>query len=173
VSEIHELELLVDEFAGAMKARLRWADGEGHGGWSMNLDEDPKDFQNRLLRNAAQGIHGNLKSLVDAANLSMMIYMNEVQKEVDKTPIKKYYMLSVSATKTDFRCHRFIVSSWYNEVDTCKCIAKHSSFREEFLGRLKCEKVSESMLDGEFFHFEIPNDIMSLINNLIGKGFRV
>lgn len=72
VSDISELEKAVDEFAAAMKARLRSKAKQGWHGWQhmgrANLGE-------RLLMNAAKGATKNdQKSLVDVANLAMMIH---------------------------------------------------------------------------------------------------
>ena len=72
MSEITELEQAVDEFAEAMKARLRSKAKQGWSGWQgMGLG----DLGERLLMNAAKGaINGDRKSLVDVANLAMMIH---------------------------------------------------------------------------------------------------
>jgi hypothetical protein len=74
MSEIAELELAVDEFAAAMKARLRSKRKQGWGGWRHMGGESLGD---RLLRNAASAaVDGDKKSLVDVANLAMMIHRN-------------------------------------------------------------------------------------------------
>ncbi len=72
MSEIKELEQAVDEFAAAMKARLRSKAKQGLRGWQGMGREYLGD---RLLMNAAKGaVKGEKKSLVDAANLAMMIH---------------------------------------------------------------------------------------------------
>lgn len=72
MSEIAELERAVDDFAAAMKARLRSKAKQGWGGWQhMGRDE----LGGRLLMNAAKGAtKTDQKSLVDVANLAMMIH---------------------------------------------------------------------------------------------------
>lgn len=72
MSEISELETAVDEFAEAMKVRLRAKAKLGWAGWRHMGREH---LGERLLMNAAQGaINGDKKSLVDIANLAMMIH---------------------------------------------------------------------------------------------------
>jgi hypothetical protein len=72
MSEAAELEQAVDEFAAAMKARLRSKAKQGWRGWD-HMGRD--DLGGRLLMNAASGaVKGDAKSLVDAANLAMMIH---------------------------------------------------------------------------------------------------
>lgn len=75
MSEVSELEQAVDEFAAAMKARLRSKAKQGWGGWSHMGRES---LGPRLLMNAAKGaVRGDKKSLVDVANLAMMIHRTE------------------------------------------------------------------------------------------------
>lgn len=72
MSEISELEQAVDEFAVAMKARLRSKAKQGWFGWDRMGRGQLGD---RLLMNAAKGaVNGDSKSLIDVANLSMMIH---------------------------------------------------------------------------------------------------
>lgn len=72
MSEIAELEKAVDEFAEAMKARLRSKAKQGWSGWQhMGRGE----LGERLLMNSAKGAtKDDKKSLVDVANLAMMIH---------------------------------------------------------------------------------------------------
>ena len=72
MGEQRDLDAAVDKFATAMKKRLGTKRKQGWYGW-----EDPElyDVENRLLRNAAQGITGkDKKSLVDVANLAMFLW---------------------------------------------------------------------------------------------------
>lgn len=72
MSEISELEQAVDEFAAAMKARLRSKAEQGWSGWQYMGREQ---LGSRLLMNAANGAtKEDQKSLVDVANLAMMIH---------------------------------------------------------------------------------------------------
>ena len=72
MSEKSELDDAVDEFAAAMKARLCSKAKQGWRGWE---DMDCVSLGHRLLKNAASAvIDGDKKSLVDVANLAMMIY---------------------------------------------------------------------------------------------------
>jgi hypothetical protein len=72
MSQVSELEQAVDEFAAAMKARLRSKAKQGWRGWDHMGRED---LGSRLLTNAASGaVKGDAKSLVDVANLAMMIH---------------------------------------------------------------------------------------------------
>ena len=75
MSEISELEQAVDEFAAAMKSRLRSKAKQGWGGWQwMGRD----CLGDRLLRNAAKGAtSGDKKSLFDVSNLAMMIHRHD------------------------------------------------------------------------------------------------
>lgn len=69
------LDNAVDEFAAAMKARLRSKARAGWTGWDRM---GRAELGGRLLNNAASGaVKGDQKSLVDAANLAMMIWLNE------------------------------------------------------------------------------------------------
>ena len=78
MSEISELEQAVDEFAVAMKARLRSKAKQGWSGW-QGMGREYLD--GRLLRNAAKGtMNGDEKSLVDTANLAMMIWRYDKQQ---------------------------------------------------------------------------------------------
>jgi hypothetical protein len=71
MSEIFELEQAVDEFAAAMKSRLRSKAKQGWEGWQ---EMGRGCLGERLLMNAAKGAtNGDKKSLVDVANLAMMI----------------------------------------------------------------------------------------------------
>lgn len=75
MSEPKELESAVDEFADAMKARLLSKHKQGWRGWQ---DMDSTYLGHRLLRNAKKAAEtGDRKSLVDVANLAMMIYRSE------------------------------------------------------------------------------------------------
>jgi|APSaa5957512576_1039674.scaffolds.fasta_scaffold51002_1 hypothetical protein len=63
----------VDEFAEAMKVRLLSKHKQGWGGW------DHKNMKpvlaERLLSNAARGsVNKDKKSLIDTANLAMMVW---------------------------------------------------------------------------------------------------
>ncbi len=74
--EQKELNKLVDEFAKAMKTRLKTKRKQGWCGW-----ESPKryDCSGRLLKNAAKGVvSGSKKSLVDVANLAMFLWKNPI-----------------------------------------------------------------------------------------------
>lgn len=72
MSEISELEQAVDKFAAAMKARLRSKAKQGWNGWQHMGREK---LGERLLMNAAKGAtKDDQKSLVDVANLAMMIH---------------------------------------------------------------------------------------------------
>jgi len=74
VSEIKELENAVDEFSALMKARLRSKAKQGWAGWQGMGDGD---LGARLLMNASKGVvNSDKKSLVDVANLAMMIMRN-------------------------------------------------------------------------------------------------
>lgn len=75
MSKIKELEAAVDAFAEEMKTRLRSKAKQGWTGWQSMGRED---LGGRLLVNAAKGaINGDEKSLVDVANLAMMIYRSQ------------------------------------------------------------------------------------------------
>lgn len=69
---MNELDQAVDDFAAAMKARLRSKAKQGWSGWQhMGRQE----LGGRLLMNAANGATKNdKKSLIDVANLAMMIH---------------------------------------------------------------------------------------------------
>lgn len=72
MSEISELEKAVDDFAAAMKERLRSKAKQGWRGWQFMGREQ---LGERLLMNAAKGVtKDDQKSLVDVANLAMMIH---------------------------------------------------------------------------------------------------
>ena len=72
MSEISELEKAVDAFAEAMKARLRSKAKQGWHGW-QHMGRDA--LGGRLLMNAAKGAtKDDQKSMVDVANLAMMIH---------------------------------------------------------------------------------------------------
>lgn len=72
MSEISELEQAVDEFAAAMKSRLRSKTKQGWDGWQGMGREC---LGERLLMNAAKGAtKADKKSLIDVANLAMMIH---------------------------------------------------------------------------------------------------
>lgn len=67
-----ELDEAVDAFAAEMKKRLRDKAAQGFRGW-QHADRD--ELSMRLMNNAASGIiNGDSVSLVDAANLAMMIH---------------------------------------------------------------------------------------------------
>jgi len=74
MSERKKLEAAVDAFAVAMKARLLSKLKQGWSGW-----DDPHQragIADRLLKNASQARErGDEKSLVDVANLAMMLWM--------------------------------------------------------------------------------------------------
>lgn len=75
VSEISELEKAVDKFAVAMKARLRSKSKQGWRGWEHMGREH---LGGRLLINAAKGAtKHDQKSLIDVANLAMMIHHHD------------------------------------------------------------------------------------------------
>ncbi len=72
MNEASKLEQAVDEFSLAMKARLRSKARQGWHGWD-NMGRE--ELSSRLLVNAASSaVNGDKKSLVDVANLAMMIY---------------------------------------------------------------------------------------------------
>ena len=76
MSERADIEAAVDDFAVAMKARLRSKSKQAWHGW-----DDPA-YQNgialRMLSNAAHAKeHRDAKSLVDVANLAMFIWKKE------------------------------------------------------------------------------------------------
>jgi len=73
MGELKELNDAVDEFALAMKKRLKSKAHQGWHGWQAIEWED--DVPNRLLRNAAQAIvKRDRKSLIDVANLAMFLW---------------------------------------------------------------------------------------------------
>lgn len=75
MSASSELDAAVDAFAAAMKKRLHSKQKQGFRGW-QHMGRDA--LGGRLLSNAASGaINGDTKSLVDVANLAMMIYLSE------------------------------------------------------------------------------------------------
>ena len=75
MSEVSKLEKAVDEFAEAMKARLRSKAKQGWRGWN-NMGREC--LAERLMMNAAKGAtQDDKKSLVDVANLAMMIHRND------------------------------------------------------------------------------------------------
>ena len=77
MSEQEELSAAVDEFADAMKARLESKRKQGWRGWD---DMNRECLADRLLMNAAKGaINGDKKSLVDVANLAMMIHRSSTK----------------------------------------------------------------------------------------------
>jgi len=72
LKDLEELEHSVDIFSQKMKMRLQEKQDEGYGGWKELTKEQ---LAPRLLVNAADGaITGNKESLIDVANLAMMIY---------------------------------------------------------------------------------------------------
>lgn len=72
MSEVSDLDRAVDDFAAAMKARLRSKAKRGWGGWRS---VDRESIGGRLLLNAAKGVvTGDSKPLVDVANLAMMLH---------------------------------------------------------------------------------------------------
>jgi hypothetical protein len=74
MSEASDLNRAVDDFAAAMKARLRSKAKQGWRGWRT---VDGESVGSRLLMNAAKGaLTGDSKSLVDVANLAMMLHRN-------------------------------------------------------------------------------------------------
>ena len=78
MSEISELEQAVDNFAVEMKARLRSKAKQRWSGWQ---DMGRGSLSDRLLSNAARGaINTDPKSLVDSANLAMMIHRHTKQQ---------------------------------------------------------------------------------------------
>ena len=77
MSEIAELERAVDDFADAMKARLRSKAKQGWHGWQ---DAGRERLGERLIMNAAKGVtKDDQKSLVDTANLAMMIHRQSIK----------------------------------------------------------------------------------------------
>lgn len=81
MSEQEKLSAAVDAFAELMKARLyERAIVNGWRGWD---EMGSAELGDRLVGNAARGAAGDLESLVDAANLAMMIHrsINEQQGE--------------------------------------------------------------------------------------------
>ena len=79
MSDFKQLEQAVDAFAEAMKARLRSKAKQGWHGW-VHMGRD--DLGGRLLLNAAKGATSvDQKSLVDVANLAMMIHHHEAAKQ--------------------------------------------------------------------------------------------
>lgn len=76
--DFSDLESAVDNFATAMKNRLRAKAAQGWTGWNSM---DREELGERLLMNAAKGVTKKDKtSLVDAANLAMMIHHNNRRK---------------------------------------------------------------------------------------------
>jgi len=70
-----DLDEAVDAFAAAMKARLRSKAKQGWIGWQHMGREQ---LGERLLMNAAKGAtKDDQKSLVDVANLAMMIHRHD------------------------------------------------------------------------------------------------
>lgn len=79
MSDISELEQAVDGFTAAMKARLRSKAKQGCSGWNCMGREQ---LGGRLLMNAAKGVtKDDQKSLIDVANLAMMIHHGAVQRK--------------------------------------------------------------------------------------------
>ena len=76
MGELKELNDAVDEFASAMKKRLKSKSHQGWHGWqAIEWEDDEDDVPNRLLRNAAQAIvKRDRKSLIDVANLAMFLW---------------------------------------------------------------------------------------------------
>lgn len=75
MTEIEKLEQAVDEFAAAMKERLRSKAKQGWHGWEHVTRQQ---LAGRLLTNAATGVTKiNQKALVDTANLAMMIHRSQ------------------------------------------------------------------------------------------------
>ena len=65
----------VDEFADVMKKRLLSKLKQGWHGWDATLT---RDLPERMLKNAAQGcVRKDKKSLVDTANLAMMLWREQ------------------------------------------------------------------------------------------------
>ena len=72
---MNELDEAVDAFAAAMKARLHSKAKQGWSGWQHM---GRKQLGERLLMNAAKGATKDArKSLVDVANLAMMIHRHD------------------------------------------------------------------------------------------------
>lgn len=72
MSEVSDLEKAVDEFAKAMKSRLRLKARQGWKGWR---DMGHEQLGERMLMNAVHGaMTGDQQDLVDMANLGMMIH---------------------------------------------------------------------------------------------------
>lgn len=74
MTEVEALEAAVDEFAAAMKRRLRAKEKAGWTGWGAMTT---RGYGHRLLGNAAAGVVNDHKqSLIDAANFAMMMWRN-------------------------------------------------------------------------------------------------
>jgi len=74
-------EAAIDEFAEAMKARMLEMSADGWTGWE-HVTTHHHNGGMRLLRNAAQGVVKEDRiSLVDTANLAMMIWRNLPSEE--------------------------------------------------------------------------------------------
>lgn len=71
MSEQKNLDAAVDEFAEAMKARLSSKRKQGWGGWD---DANIPALFDRMSKNMFSAAKGDKKSLVDVANLAMMIH---------------------------------------------------------------------------------------------------
>ena len=73
MSERQKLERAVDAFAAAMKARLMTKLKQGWGGWDEGRWQE--SIAERMLLNAARAKeHRDEKSLIDTANLAMMLW---------------------------------------------------------------------------------------------------
>jgi hypothetical protein len=72
MTEKQKLFDAVDKFAEAMKERLLSKHKQGWSGWDCY---DALNLRNRMLLNASHAReHGDKKSLVDTANLAMMVW---------------------------------------------------------------------------------------------------
>ena len=73
MSERTEIEAAVDEFAAAMKTRMLSKLKQGWTGWDRTFIKS--DASKRMLLNASHAHeHGDEKSLIDTANLAMIVW---------------------------------------------------------------------------------------------------
>ena len=77
MNEKQEITEAIDAFSDEMKKRMLSKKKQGWSGWE-HLTRSIYNGSGRLLMNAAKAaITGDKKSLVDVANLAMMIHRNE------------------------------------------------------------------------------------------------
>ena len=72
LTDAQKIDAAIDEFAAAMKRRMRSKRKQGWGGW--NHGEMKRDLLERMLTNAATAFSSaDEKSLIDTANFAMMV----------------------------------------------------------------------------------------------------